>query len=383
MNNLTRSHAPRASASRAAPRRVSVAGTILMMLALSLVVELLHAQDASPNRAGIIKSQFIYEKAPFPECHASTIVETDGGLVAAWFGGTEEGNRDVGIWLSRLADGRWTEPVEVANGVQTDSKKAKPQPTRYPCWNPVLFQPREGPLLLFYKVGPSPKEWWGMLITSGDGGKSWSQPRRLPDGILGPIKNKPIQLGSGDILSGSSTEHAGWRVHFERSADGGKTWQATPPVNDGKKIGAIQPSILRHGENRLQALGRTQQRRIFEIWSEDGGRTWSEMTLTNIPHPNSGIDAVTFADGRHLMVYNHTNRGRSPLNVAVSKDGRTWQAAVVLEDQPGEYSYPAVIQTSDGLVHVTYTWKRQRVRHAVLDPSKFNLRPIVDGRWPG
>jgi predicted neuraminidase len=221
-----------------------------------------------------------------------------------------------------------------------------------------------------------------MLITSSDGGKSWSQPRRLPDGILGPIKNKPIQLANGDILSGSSTEHAGWRVHFERSADGGKTWQATPPVNDGKKIGAIQPSILRHGENRLQALGRTQQRRIFEIWSEDGGRTWSEMTLTNIPHPNSGIDAVTLADGRHLMVYNHTNRGRSPLNVAVSKDGKAWQAAVVLEDQLGEYSYPAVIQTSDGLVHVTYTWKRERVRHAVLDPSKFNLRPIENGRWP-
>jgi predicted neuraminidase len=321
-----------------------------------------------------VKSEFIYEKASFPECHASTIVETDDDLVAAWFGGTEEGNRDVGIWLSRNVDGHWSNPVEVANGFESESK-------RYPCWNPVLFKPREGPLLLFYKVGPSPKEWWGMLITSTDGGKSWSQPRRLPSGILGPIKNKPIQLAGGDILAGSSTEDAGWRVHFERSGDGGKTWQATPPVNDGKRIGAIQPSILRHG-NRLQSLGRTQQRRIFETWSEDGGRTWSEMTLTNLPHPNSGIDAVTLADGRHLLVYNHTNRGRSPLNVAVSKDGKAWQAAVVLEDRLGEYSYPAVIQTQDGLVHVTYTWKRQRVRHAVLDPSKFNLRPIENGKWP-
>jgi predicted neuraminidase len=380
--HLSRSHAPRGNAARAAPRRVTAVGTLLVLVALLFVVNVAHAQDASPNRAGIIKSQFIYEKAPFPECHASTIVETDGGILAAWFGGTEEGNRDVGIWLSRLADGRWTEPVEVATGVLTESKEPKAKPARYPCWNPVLFQPREGPLALYYKVGPSPQAWWGMLITSGDGGKSWSQPRRLPDGILGPIKNKPIQLAGGDILSGSSTEHAGWRVHFERSADGGKTWQATPPVNDGKKIGAIQPTILRHGENRLQVLGRTQQRRIFEIWSDDGGRTWSEMTLTGIPHPNSGIDAVTLADGRHLLVYNHTNRGRSPLNVAISKDGKTWQAAVVLEDQPGEYSYPAVIQTGDGLVHVTYTWKRERVRHVVLDPTKFNLRPIENGKWP-
>jgi predicted neuraminidase len=349
---------------------------------LSNVGPSLGGNQTSPDRAGIVKSEFIYEKAPFPSCHASTIVEIDGSLVAAWFGGTDEGDRDVGIWLSRNVEGRWTAPVEVANGVQTDSKEARPQATRYPCWNPVLFKPREGPLALYYKVGPSPEKWWGMLITSDDGGKSWSQPRRLPDGILGPIKNKPIQLAGGDILAGSSTEHAGWRVHFERSGDEGKTWQATPPVHDGKKIGAIQPSILRHGADRLQALGRTRQRRIFEIWSNDGGKTWSEMTLTSLPHNNSGIDAVTLADGRHLLVYNHTTRGRSPLNVAVSQDGKAWQAAVVLEDQPGEYSYPAVIQSGDGLVHVTYTWKRQKVRYVVLDPAKFVLRPIQDDKWP-
>ena len=106
------------------------------------------------------------------------------------------------------------------------------------------------------------------------------------------------------------------------------------------------------------------------------------MTLTPLPNPNSGIDAVTLSDGLQLLVYNHTPRGRSPLNVAVSRDGKNWQAAAVLEDQPGEYSYPAVIQTPDGLVHVTYTWKRQRVRHVVLDPAKFELRPIDNGRWP-
>jgi predicted neuraminidase len=322
-----------------------------------------------------VKSEFIYEKAPFPECHASTIVETTRGLVAAWFGGTHEKHQDVGIWLARHVDGRWTEPVEVANGVESPSK-------RYPCWNPVLFQPREGPLMLFYKVGPDPERWWGMLMTSADAGENWSKPRRLPAGILGPIKNKPIQLTTGDILSGTSTEHDRWRVHFERSTDGGKTWQATQAVNDGRKIGAIQPSFLSHGDDRLQAVGRTQQRRVFEIWSEDGGRTWGEMTLTALPNPNAGTDALTLADGRHLLVYNHTERGRSPLNVALSNDGKQWQAAAVLEDQRGEYSYPAVIQTKDGLVHVTYTWKRQRVRHVVMDPAKFQLRPIHDRKWP-
>jgi predicted neuraminidase len=155
------------------------------------------------------------------------------------------------------------------------------------------------------------------------------------------------------------------------------------PVNDGKKIGAIQPSILLHPDGRLQAVGRTQQRNIFEIWSSDNGRTWDPMTLTQLPNPNSGIDAVTLKDGRHLLVYNHTVKGRSPLNVAVSTDGKGWRAALVLDNDPGkEFSYPAAIQTSDGRVHITYTWQRRRVKHALLDPARFELREMPGGDWP-
>ena len=58
-----------------------------------------------------------------------------------------------------------------------------------------------------------------MATTSADGGRTWSAPQRLPDGILGPIKNKPVQLANGDLLAGSSTENNGWRCHFERSTD--------------------------------------------------------------------------------------------------------------------------------------------------------------------
>jgi predicted neuraminidase len=330
------------------------------------------------DRPGLLKSEFIYETAPFPECHASTIVESKAALVAAWFGGTRERNPDVGIWLSRLEAGKWTAPVEVANGVGFATN-------RYPCWNPVLFQTKTGPLLLFYKVGPSPSTWWGMVMTSEDGGKTWSKPRRLPEGILGPIKNKPVQLANGDILCPSSTEGDGWRVHFERTSDLGESWQATPPLNDGRELGAIQPSILFHKADRLQAVGRTRQGKIFELWSDDGGRTWGKMTLTSLPNPNSGIDAVTLRDGRQLLVYNHSpaGGGRTPLNVAVSADGEHWQAALVLENEPGnQFSYPAVIQTRDGLVHLTYTWKRLRIKHAVVDPSKLAVRDFVDGNWP-
>lgn len=328
-----------------------------------------------PKQPGYLKAEFLYEKAPFPSCHASTIVETKAGLVAAWFGGTREKHPDVCIWVARNADGKWTEPAKVADGVQADGKQL-------PCWNPVLFQPKEGPLLLFYKVGPNPDAWWGMLKTSTDNGATWSEARRLPDGILGPIKNKPVQLSNGDILCPTSSEHDGWRVHFERSTDNGKTWTATPAVHTKEEMGAIQPSVLFLGGEKIQAVGRSRQGRVFTITSEDNGKTWGKIAKTDLPNPNSGTDAVTLKDGRHLIVYNHVPLGfRTPLNVAVSKDGKTWQAALILENEPGEYSYPAVIQTADGLVHITYTWKRQKVKHVVVDPAKLELREMKDGKW--
>jgi len=334
------------------------------------------APAAEPGREGILRDEFIYETAPFPQCHASTIVQSrDGTLVAAWFGGTREKHADVGIWVSRFVDLHWTAPVEVANGVESAEQ-------RYPCWNPVLFQPRQGPLLLFYKVGPSPSSWWGVLKTSEDHGQTWSAAGRLPDGILGPIKNKPIELPGGKILCGSSTEHDGWRAHFEWTTDGGKTWSKAEPAHDPARIGAIQPALLLHPEGAVQAVGRSQQGKIWESWTRDQGATWGPLSLMELPNPNSGLDAVTLADGRHVLVYNHTSRGRSPLNVAVSADGKRWQAALVLEREPGEYSYPAVMQTRDGLVHITYTWKRQRVKHVVADPGKMVLRDFVGGQWP-
>jgi predicted neuraminidase len=222
-----------------------------------------------------------------------------------------------------------------------------------------------------------------MLRTSLDQGKTWSEARTLPQGILGPIKNKPVQLANGDILCPTSSEDAGWRVHFERTADLGQNWSKTDALNDGRSISAIQPSVLFLGGENLLALGRTRQGRIFQITSDDSGRTWGEMTLTNLPNPNAGTDAVTLKDGRHLLVYNHTVRGRSPLNLAISENGIIWQAALELENEPGsEFSYPAVIQTSDGLVHITYTWKRQKIRHAVIDPAKLVIRDMVNGEWP-
>lgn len=327
----------------------------------------------------LLTSELIYplDDKPTPECHASTLEEIEGGIIAAWFGGTEEKNNDVGIWVSRNTNGNWSEPVEVANGVE--SKKL-----RYPCWNPVLFQPKEGPLMLFYKVGPSPREWWGMLMTSKDGGVSWSKPKKVGKSkhgnLLGPIKNKPVQLENGTIICPTSIEYKQgedlfWRVFFELSTDNGKSWEAINYINDGEEFDAIQPSVLFYPGNKLQVLCRTRQGVISQSWSEDGGNSWSKMTATSLPNPNAGTDAVTLKDGRQLLVYNHTTKkggfpaGRNMLNLAVSTDGQKWKPLLTLEKQDGEYSYPAIIQGADGLVYITYTYRRQSIKYLVINPE--------------
>ncbi|MCE5271913.1 exo-alpha-sialidase, partial [bacterium] len=346
---------------------MKTAGRMKKVLVVSVLVlaqtgfEIRDVSAGDGKQPGYVSGEFIFplDNKPTPQCHASTVVEADSGIVAAWFGGTREKNPDVGIWVSRLEGEGWSTPVEVADGVQSDTM-------RYPCWNPVLFQPIKGPLMIFYKVGPDPVRWWGMLMTSKDGGKSWSKPERLPDNILGPIKNKPVQLSSGEILCPSSTENAGWRVHFEIASASADTWETVGPINDGNEFAAIQPTVFRHADGALQALCRTQQGVIAESWSHDNGKTWSAMEPTGLPNPNSGIDGVTLKDGRLLLVYNNSIQSRYPLNVAVSRDGKRWSEVMTLEDQPGEYSYPAVIQSSDGMVHITYTYNRVAIKYVLL-----------------
>ncbi len=364
-------------------KRVYLAITVMVLF--SCAGENTLPQLAQAGEGAYVSGELIYplDNKPTPECHASTIVETPSGFVTAFFAGTHEKNDDVGIRVSRLVDGAWTRPEEVANGVQDSA-------LRYPTWNPVLFLPKGGPLMLFYKVGPDPRTWWGMVMTSTDDGKTWSTPVKLGEDekighLLGPVKNKPVVLEDGTIICPSSTEmkssdgeEVTWKVHFEITKDMGKTWEVIGPINDGVEFDAIQPSVLQYGNGKLQILCRTRQNVISESWSGDNGKTWSAMKATSLPNPNSGTDAVTLTDGRQLLVYNHTTnkgkepKGRSMLNLAVSPDGKQWTPVMTLENVPNEsgYSYPAIIQAADGMVHITYTYNRESVKHVVVDPSK-------------
>ena len=332
---------------------------LCLFAALPLVAE---------NPAALVKSGFLADPPPTLSSHASTICDAKNGMVAAWFGGTAERQRDVVIWLARQEkDGAWGKPVEVARGDEDG-------PDQWACWNPVLFQVKDGPLLLYYKVGPSPSEWWGRFKYSDDGGRSWSKSRRLPGFQIGPVRNKPVALTDGTLLCGASDEDAGWRVHMEtvrEPASVSAKWTRTGDLNSAMEFGAIQPTILPWPGGRIQILCRTKQRVVTESWSEDQGKTWSRMRKTALPNPNSGIDAVMLKDSRALLVYNPTAASRRELAVALSADGANWTRVLTLEDGSGdgEYSYPAVIQSADGLVHATYTWKRTRIKHVVIDPA--------------
>ena len=334
----------------------------------------------------IVESKFVFApaNAPTPSCHSSTLVELpDGELAAAWFGGTRESHVDNSIWFSRTEAGLWQPPIEVVDGSEGEDADHR-------TGNPVLFQPRgeDAPLLLFYKVVPrengGARNWWGMMTESKDGGRLWVQPWRLgrdsklgsSDHLIGPVKNKPFEREDGTLICPSSTEHEGWRVHFELTRDYGRTWEIVGPINDARNFNVIQPSLLIHPDGRWQVLCRSREGVIAQSWSSDEGKTWSESTATPLPNPNSGTDAVSLRDGRQLLVYNHTIKGglfpsgRNRLNVAIMEAGSQWTPVLTLEESKGEFSYPAVIQTRDGLVHLTYTWKRESIRHVVVDPAK-------------
>ena len=315
-----------------------------------------------------VSEKMVYVSPPFKECHASTIVEVEKNrfLIAA-FGGSKEGNKDVSIWLSRSLDNNWLKPKMIDTGTSSDG-------IDYPCWNPVLFKSRSGKLTLFYKVGPSPREWWGMYKTSSDNGNNWSSSTRLPNGILGPIKNKPIQLENGTIISPSSTEikneeGLSWKIHVEMSDDDGANWKKIP-IDQKTKFDVIQPSVLIHDEGRLQLLCRSRNNSLMQAYSNDNGLKWGKVTRTKLPNPNSGTDAITMKNGYHLLVYNPLKNGgddRKKLSVAVSKNGIDWEDQIILEEKKGfEFSYPAVIESIDGKIHISYTYDRKNIKHVIL-----------------
>ena len=355
----------------------------LFLLAPAVAQELSDQADSirpvdSLRQNAVERAGLIFSDGRFSLAHASTLVETSEGVVAAWYARTGP-DQPTSIWSARF-DGRiWSFPRKVADGRVENG-------ATHSCWNPVLFQPAGGPVLLFYRVGPSPREWIGVVRVSADGGVTWSEEVRLPKGFLGPIRTKPVQLADKAIVMGSSTEHDGWVSHVERFVFPDQSrrtpvdtwtrrladpdaWSKTGPIHRLRDFAAIQPALVVHEKEVLQLLARTKQGIVSESWSSDGGRTWSPMVSSGLPNPNAGIDALRLSDGRYLIVLNPQAAGRNRLAVWLSNDGLTWQVAMTLEAGEEEFSYPAVIQTADRSIHIAYSWKQRWIKHVQIDPD--------------
>jgi predicted neuraminidase len=329
-----------------------------------------------------------------PDNHASTLVElANGDVLAAWFAGTWEGDDNVAIYAALQHNGVWRTPRELARVDHTA------------CWNPVLFHDKKGVLWLYYKVGSSPSTWTGRRKRSLDEGLTWSAAEPLPMGVLGPIKDKPLVLADGVIVSGSSVEDEGengkWTAWIERSTDDGKSWTKAGPitvpdaldvpdagalaaVREGKRVdhdkvagvetkinppsqttvGLIQPAVVSLGgmHLRIYARSKTRASRIAIADSVDEGRSWTQAHYIDLPNPNSGIDAVGLRDGRVVLIFNNSYNRRSPLNLAVSRDGEHFRIFKKLDEGPGQYSYPAIVQAANGDLLMTYSWRRQTIK---------------------
>ncbi|MCB1109675.1 MAG: exo-alpha-sialidase [Chlamydiia bacterium] len=312
----------------------------------------------SGHEIAVEKEEFILKDPPFTFCHASTLIETPQGLVVSYFAGTKEGAPDTSIYLSVEGKDGWQPPRMLI------------QSKGMPCWNPVLFTLPSNEVLLFYRQGKRPQNWSTFLTRSKDQGETWSAPEILPAGVLGPIKNKPLLLENGTLLCGSSTESfLAWGCWIDETSDGGKTWEKRGPITaSDQPFGIIQPTLFHAAHHTLMLLARSHQiGYICRSISHDQGKSWSSAEPIELPNPNSGIDAIRLYDGRIFLVYNHSQTARTPINLAVSEDGgETWEMVLTLESGPGSYSYPAIIQTSDGRVHITYTWNRTNIKHIVI-----------------
>jgi hypothetical protein len=356
-----------------------------VLLATAMSGQPLQSADFTAKLAIVEQSQIPFGDLPEKRnTHAASITEANNGtLLATWFGGSSENEPDVKIYVSQKPlGGDWSEPAMVDDGTCTRDGETK----EYSTWNPVLFtDPKQGTLYLWYKItgiGPKPgyQNWWGVVRTSSDHGKTWSDRIWLPQvpnkldifkpyhfHATGPVKNHPIILPDGRLLCGSSTESPiGWRTHFEIYEAGDWTGQKHGVSVIGPLEGrGIQASFIVLSSDYKNLRAFTRDDGITS--SHDGGKSWGPITKSPVT-TSKGFHAVTTKEGWHFLVFNK-DQTRTPLGLARSKDGENWE--VIIEDlrSDGNMSmdYPAIMQSKDGNLHVVHTYGRKFINHIVLD----------------
>lgn len=308
----------------------------------------------------VLERHMMYETdAERPECHCSTLVELPSGdLLGAWYAGSREGAADVAVMTARKPRqrGKW-HAAEVVSDTPGQ-----------PEGNPVLFLDRWGHTWLFF-VTITGAGWASarlQTLKSEDEGWTWEGPVVLGEPLGTMPRNKPFFADDERVLLPLYDETT-WRGFVYISDDRCETWRRSGWMESPS--GCIQPTLFSRGDGTLVALLRDRGReQVWRSESTDGGETWSPCVATALPNPNAAVDALLLDSGNVVLAFNDSREARTPLSLAWSEDwGETWPIKLDLETDPGEYSYPAVVQDSGGRIHVAYTWRRKAIAHVVLD----------------
>lgn len=325
-------------------------------------------ERTDPYGAPSFASELIFERiAGAPAHHCSTITEApNGDLLCVWYGGSYESADDQTLFLSRRERGqrRWTTPRRLLSDLSM------------PPGNAVIFVDGHNRLQIVWCRMEATRpirrgSGWGQCRlfarTSNDDGESWSEDRMLlsdddaaaNDGVYGVPRNPPITLTNGNMVLPLEGDGGGL---FLLSSDGGETWTRGGTAADGS-----QPTLAERPDGSLLTLMRNRPKTTVAT-SVDGGLTWSATESTELANPGSGISMVQLANRHLVLVFNNSPVERTPLSIVRSTDeGRTWEPPLNLESNPGEYSYPCIIQSADGQMHLTYTFRRYSIKHVEMN----------------
>ncbi|MEI7612399.1 MAG: sialidase family protein [Betaproteobacteria bacterium] len=380
---------------------------------------------------------------PGPHRHAPSLIELkNGSLRAFWFSGSREGAPDVEIRSATFdpLTARWSPETSIVNREQTQSglwrfvKK---------IGNAVAVRDGQDRLQLFY-VTVSLGGWAGSSITrivSSDEGMSWGPPQRL---ITSPflnistlVKGAPFHFSDHTIGLPVYHEFLGKFGEILRLDDQGKLLDKQR-LSYGKTT--LQPVLLVRDARHAQALMRHSgagPNRVMQVATTDGGQHWSAPQPLSLANPNAAVSAITLPDGTLLAALNDSESDRDVLSLVFSRDGGThWDTFEILEDQSKlrgpslnpaayqeasaklgrladpllasaydgklkdfaaatsqhmcrenrqcafEFSYPYLTLTTNGDVHLVYTWNRSYIRHRMFPREQLTqlLREKTDAR---
>ena len=368
------------------------------------------------ERPALVDNLFVSRRLPqqAPSAHASSLaMAPDGSLLVAWFAGEREGARDVSIQMARfprsffggpwradgsdaLPTGVMAPPAEYWTSLTREQLQTLTSRVIRKIGNPVLWFDGKGHLHM-HVVSVSYGGWSGSAVNqlaSDDEGHTWSQAKRL---MLSPffnlsslVRTQPQVMQDGSIGLPAYHEFVQKWGLWVRVEPEGAVLQATPMQRyEGDWL---QPAVVATASTEAVAAlraGGHAPRKVGRSATIDGGRTWplrpGDATI-DIPNPDSSVAMIRLSDGSLLMACNPIEHGRNRLQLFVSTDGGThWKPSGLIEtgDAGDEFSYPALVQDRDGLIHLSYTWKRQAICLCTFSPewierTASNERPAVE-----